>query len=213
MYCIPSDADRILRVDPSTASCSYVGRDLSDIAKGQSRGQNKWQNGFAGGDGCIYAIPLKCERVLRIDPSKEDCASLIGGPFEGLNLWEGGVAAATARSTACRLKCDRVMRTRRRAARRPFLPGVGGGGHRHGKSPRQASAPSPPLASARAEPRAARRAPPPRCCRGSRRRARGAPRASRSAARFVGSNLRVAPFNSSWADGDDTLQRKSMAYL
>ena len=48
MYCIPSDADRILRVDPSTASCSYVGRDLSDIAKGQSRGQNKWQNGFAG---------------------------------------------------------------------------------------------------------------------------------------------------------------------
>ena len=110
MYCIPSDADRILRVDPSTASCSYVGRDLSDIAKGQSRGQNKWQNGFAGADGCIYAIPLKCERVLRIDPTKEDCASLIGGPFEGLNLWEGGVEGSDGALYCMPLKCDRVMR-------------------------------------------------------------------------------------------------------
>ena len=110
MYCIPSDADRILRVDPSTASCTYVGRDLSRLAQGQSRGQNKWQNGFAGSDGCMYAIPLKCERVLRIDPTKEDCASLIGGPFIGLNLWEGGVEGSDDALYCMPLKCDRVMR-------------------------------------------------------------------------------------------------------
>ena len=64
-----------------------------------------------GQDGCIYAIPLKCERVLRIDPTKgEDCASLIGGPFEGLNLWEGGVEGCDGALYCMPLKCDRVMR-------------------------------------------------------------------------------------------------------
>ena len=53
---------------------------------------------------------MKCERVLRIDPSKEDCASLIGGPFEGLNLWEGGVEGSDGALYCMPLKCDRVMR-------------------------------------------------------------------------------------------------------
>ncbi|KAH8050197.1 hypothetical protein JL721_11458 [Aureococcus anophagefferens] len=46
VYCIPSDADRVLRIDPATSEATYVGLDLSHLADGQSRGQNKWQNGY-----------------------------------------------------------------------------------------------------------------------------------------------------------------------
>ncbi|KAH8044051.1 hypothetical protein JL722_14872 [Aureococcus anophagefferens] len=111
VYCIPSDADRVLRIDPATSEATYVGLDLSHLADGQSRGQNKWQNGYcAAADGCVYAIPLKCETVLKIDPTKppDDCVSTVGGPFPGLNLWEGGVVGLDGARAP--LKCDRVMR-------------------------------------------------------------------------------------------------------
>ena len=115
----------MLRVDPR-GHCDYVGRDLSDLAKGQSRGQNKWQNGFVGRDGCVYAIPLKCETVLRIDPAapSEECVSTVGGPFKGLNLWEGGVCGLDGALYCMPLKCDRVMRIAPRGA--DPLPSDGG---------------------------------------------------------------------------------------
>ena len=112
LYCIPSDADRVLRVDPVANSASYVGADLGHLAEGQSRGQNKWQNGFRGRDGCVYAIPLKCETVLRVDPRAppDECVTTVGGPFQGLNLWEGGVEGSDGALYCMPLKCDRVMR-------------------------------------------------------------------------------------------------------
>ncbi|KAH8061596.1 hypothetical protein JL721_8824 [Aureococcus anophagefferens] len=126
VYCIPSDADRVLRIDPATSEATYVGLDLSHLADGQSRGQNKWQNGYcAAADGCVYAIPLKCETVLKIDPTKppDDCVSTVGGPFPGLNLWEGGVvgldgalAAPQVRPRAC-IAAGHAARGRRRRRR------------------------------------------------------------------------------------------------
>ena len=113
LYCIPSDADQVLKVDPLTSTTSYVGMNLAHLADGQSRGQNKWQNGYsAKADGCVYAIPLKCETVLKIDPTKppDDCVSTVGGPFPGLNLWEGGVVGDDGALYCMPLKCDRVMR-------------------------------------------------------------------------------------------------------
>ncbi|CAD7940627.1 unnamed protein product [Amoebophrya sp. A120] len=61
VYCIPSDADRVLRVDPVKQEARLVGPVLFPHIK------NKWQNGFlAASDGCIYCIPCDAPAVLRI---------------------------------------------------------------------------------------------------------------------------------------------------
>jgi hypothetical protein len=60
-YLFPCDAERVLRVDCITDEVCYVGPHLLD-------GENKFQNGFVGRDGCIYGIPQRASGVLRITP-------------------------------------------------------------------------------------------------------------------------------------------------
>merc|ERR1719229_1361759 len=58
----------------------------------QFEGQNKWQNGFLGRDGAIYAIPCDADAVLRIEPSTGQVTTLGGGLLgSGKDKWEGGV--------------------------------------------------------------------------------------------------------------------------
>ena len=53
--------------------------------------KNKWQNGFVGRDGFVYAIPCDADAVLRIDPATDDVTTF-GGPLPpGREKWEGGV--------------------------------------------------------------------------------------------------------------------------
>jgi len=55
IYCLPSDADRVLRIDPATEEVVEIGPSF--------RGKNKWQNGFVGRDGAIYGIPCDAEQA------------------------------------------------------------------------------------------------------------------------------------------------------
>jgi len=108
-YCIPSDADFVLKIDPKNGTVANFGHSLAYLAKGQSRGQNKWQGGALLGDGKIYCIPLKAEVVLRIDTDR-GCVETLSHPARGLNLWEGGVVADDGALYCMPLKCPQVLR-------------------------------------------------------------------------------------------------------
>jgi hypothetical protein len=60
-YLFPCDAEYVLRIDMETEELKLVGPHLTE-------GENKWQNGFVGNDGCIYGIPQRSSGVLRIIP-------------------------------------------------------------------------------------------------------------------------------------------------
>lgn len=60
-YLFPCDAERVLRIDCTTDELSLVGPLLLE-------GENKFQNGFAARDGCLYGIPQRACGVLRIIP-------------------------------------------------------------------------------------------------------------------------------------------------
>ena len=71
MYGIPSNADSVLKVDPTTG-------EVTEMCKGQlPEGQNKWYGGIRGPDGAIYGIPYNAECVLRIIPETQS-VELVG---------------------------------------------------------------------------------------------------------------------------------------
>lgn len=61
IYGVPCDAPYVLRINPETAECSFVGGDLGTM-------EDKYQGGFLAHDGCIYCIPENAEHVMRIHP-------------------------------------------------------------------------------------------------------------------------------------------------
>jgi hypothetical protein len=61
-FLFPCDAEQVLRVDCETDQIRLVGPLLLD-------GENKFQNGFVGRDGCLYGIPQRASGVLRIMPA------------------------------------------------------------------------------------------------------------------------------------------------
>jgi len=93
VYCFPYDAHRVLKIDPNRGGEEEVS--LLGIADGFAKDfecHNKWQNGFAGRDGCVYAIPVSAPAILKIDPASNEASSIgrdLCGP--GLEKWEGGV--------------------------------------------------------------------------------------------------------------------------
>jgi hypothetical protein len=60
-YLFPCDAEYVLRFDMETEEMKLVGPHLTE-------GENKFQNGFVGKDGCVYGIPQRGSGVLRIIP-------------------------------------------------------------------------------------------------------------------------------------------------
>ena len=128
IYMFPCDAERVLCIDPRTDSVRCVGPTFighppalrtSDRAKYESMvvsedgktihciGENKWQNGFAAKDGCIYAIPQRAPGIHRIVPpvggggsggGGDAAVSLVdcGEAFRGTkDLFEGAVMGKT----------------------------------------------------------------------------------------------------------------------
>jgi hypothetical protein len=61
-YLFPCDSERVLRFDCVNDKLELVGPLLLE-------GENKFQNGFCGRDGCLYGIPQRATGVLRIIPS------------------------------------------------------------------------------------------------------------------------------------------------
>jgi hypothetical protein len=67
-YLFPCDAERVLRINCETDELHLVGPLLLE-------GENKFQNGFTGRDGCLYGIPQRASGVLRIVPSSSEESS------------------------------------------------------------------------------------------------------------------------------------------
>lgn len=84
IYCLPSDADRVLKIDPVTEQVQAIGPAFAL--------HNKWQNGYLAADGCIYAIPCNSESVLKIDCATDEVSLVPIDPVasEGFEKWEGG---------------------------------------------------------------------------------------------------------------------------
>jgi len=82
IYCIPGDANRVLKIMPATMECKVIGRYFNGV-------KNKWQNGFQGRDGVVYGIAQNWPGMLAIDIETEETWSV--GENDGKDKWEGGV--------------------------------------------------------------------------------------------------------------------------
>merc|ERR1719469_1655658 len=74
IYCIPGDTEQVLKINvPCTGGEPWV-QNIGPCTSGDDRSNprsNKWQNGFAASDGCIYTVPLTGHGVMRIDVDKQ----------------------------------------------------------------------------------------------------------------------------------------------
>ena len=73
VYAVPADNSTVLRIDtdPNTPlSFDYVGSGFQDI-------DDKWQGGFVGSDGNIYAIPENICHVMVIKPGTESSVEML----------------------------------------------------------------------------------------------------------------------------------------
>eukprot|EP00746_Dinoflagellata_sp_MGD_P148754 gnl/MRDRNA2_/MRDRNA2_80918_c0_seq1.p1 gnl/MRDRNA2_/MRDRNA2_80918_c0~~gnl/MRDRNA2_/MRDRNA2_80918_c0_seq1.p1 ORF type:complete len:650 (-),score=119.96 gnl/MRDRNA2_/MRDRNA2_80918_c0_seq1:302-2167(-) len=61
IYCPPSDASKVLKIDPEAGTAELIGPDLGK--KGA-----QWAGGAMGKDGAIYCPPANASKVLKIDP-------------------------------------------------------------------------------------------------------------------------------------------------
>jgi len=73
VYAVPADNSTVLRIDtdPNTPlSFDYVGSGFQDV-------DDKWQGGFVGSDGKIYAIPENICHVMVISPGTESSVEML----------------------------------------------------------------------------------------------------------------------------------------
>ena len=71
MYAIPQRARGVLRIAPGAdgAEPEVTVLDCGTDFEKYSDGKDKFEGGVLGHDGCIYAIPLRAKKVLKIIPS------------------------------------------------------------------------------------------------------------------------------------------------
>ncbi len=89
IYCIPSNAHQVLKVDLEQSVCSFL--PIPEAPSSTPLDQtNKWYGGILGNDNAIYGIPYSAANVIRID-ANTDTVSLLGD--YGLNEynWHGGI--------------------------------------------------------------------------------------------------------------------------
>eukprot|EP00467_Chlorarachnion_reptans_P004256 CAMPEP_0114514520 /NCGR_PEP_ID=MMETSP0109-20121206/16199_1 /TAXON_ID=29199 /ORGANISM="Chlorarachnion reptans, Strain CCCM449" /LENGTH=498 /DNA_ID=CAMNT_0001694569 /DNA_START=187 /DNA_END=1683 /DNA_ORIENTATION=- len=86
VYCIPSDINKVLRVDPVSEKT-----ELLEIEGGGSLLglKNLWQGAVMAPNGHIFAMPCNAEAVLRIIPETGKI-DLIGKLPKGNDKWQGG---------------------------------------------------------------------------------------------------------------------------
>mmetsp|Transcript_30396 Transcript_30396/g.45838 ORF Transcript_30396/g.45838 Transcript_30396/m.45838 type:complete len:386 (-) Transcript_30396:11-1168(-) len=71
IYCIPSDADRVLKVVLKTEEegiLKIVPGKSVEMLGGPWEGSDKWEGGVVGSDNCMYCMPQRGKYVLRILP-------------------------------------------------------------------------------------------------------------------------------------------------
>jgi hypothetical protein len=96
IYCIPSNAAHVLKVDLVKKTTSFISIDYDpeqypDFSLDLT---NKWYGGIPGNDGCVYGIPYRASAVLQINTAN-DSARLVG-PNYGVQkyYWHGGINVA-----------------------------------------------------------------------------------------------------------------------
>lgn len=93
IFCVPSNAKKVLKVDTVTKTTSFI-----DIEYDEARYPdftldctNKWYGGIAGDDNAVYCIPYRASGVLRID-TETNTAKIIGPNYGvGNYFWHGGI--------------------------------------------------------------------------------------------------------------------------
>lgn len=93
IYCIPSNAKQVLKVDVLTKKTSFIDieYDTEKYINFNLDFSNKWYGGILGDDNAVYGVCYRSCAVLRIDCETET-ATLIGPDFgiAGYN-WHGGL--------------------------------------------------------------------------------------------------------------------------
>lgn len=127
IYCIPQSATRVLRIDPRTDKCTFVGQKL--------QGKYKWYGGLAGKDGCVYGIPHNSGSVLRIVPSRNANetgvlnVTLHGDLGESAHQWHGAGCSSDGTIVCIPNNVSKVLLIRTReddVESEPILEIVGG---------------------------------------------------------------------------------------
>mmetsp|Transcript_8365 Transcript_8365/g.20671 ORF Transcript_8365/g.20671 Transcript_8365/m.20671 type:complete len:555 (+) Transcript_8365:111-1775(+) len=93
IYCIPSNANKVLKVDVETKTTSFIEieYDKTKYPDFTLDVTNKWYGGIVGDDNAVYGIPYRASGVLRID-AKTDSAKIIGPNYGvGNYFWHGGI--------------------------------------------------------------------------------------------------------------------------
>lgn len=75
IYAVPADYSSVLRIDTATMNIEYVGSGFQDV-------DDKWQGGFVGSDGKIYAIPENINHVMAITPGCTPSVEMLKGSLE-----------------------------------------------------------------------------------------------------------------------------------
>lgn len=100
LYCVPCDADYVLRIDPLTDTVEFLGQtELPDTA-------DKWQGAFFAHD-AIWAIPENAPAVLKLDFSVSASSpriTLHGASTPGA----GARAASHRRAYSSGVPCDKL---------------------------------------------------------------------------------------------------------
>mmetsp|Transcript_68201 Transcript_68201/g.76350 ORF Transcript_68201/g.76350 Transcript_68201/m.76350 type:complete len:444 (+) Transcript_68201:43-1374(+) len=97
MYAVPQSAWHVLKIDPSTDTCSLVGPRLT--------GKYKWYGGVES-MGAIYCSPQNSPHVLRISPNS---ITLHGDYGDGGHKWHGAAKADDGSIVCIPNNVDRVL--------------------------------------------------------------------------------------------------------
>ena len=74
IYCVPIDDDRgILKIDTNSDNVTELHRNLLP-----ERGDWMWASCAAALDGCIYFMPSRARRIMKLDPNNNDAMSSVG---------------------------------------------------------------------------------------------------------------------------------------
>jgi hypothetical protein len=93
IYCVPSNAKQVLKVDTVTKTTSFIDIEFDPIQYPDFTLDctNKWYGGITGDDNAVYCIPYRASGVLRID-TVSNTAKMIGPNYGvGNYFWHGGI--------------------------------------------------------------------------------------------------------------------------
>ena len=105
MYGIPYLTGRVLKLDISTDTTSYIGPDFGDYSQ-------LWLKGVVASNGTaqlIYAFPASADQVLKIDPA-DDSVSKVGPILSGASKWKSGAVAPNGIIYAMPADAARVLK-------------------------------------------------------------------------------------------------------